>query len=182
MRSLLRFAPLILVAAALFVIIPTLKQNPASNVVIRKATEMPRMDVGVQLPIHATFTGQRTPAVGQPAELTLVLTSGAADARVRAAITAPASASFGKSPAAWEGTLGALDQAEIPVSVILDGDRGGFVHADITTVLPDGREFTSGTAVFVDPGEPDNPLPEHKTLTEPDGRTLDVVVYRPNNQ
>lgn len=182
MRGLLRYAPLIVVVAALIAIIPTLRHNPAPGVAIHKATEMPRLDVGVQLPVHATFAGNRTPAVGQPAELMLVLTSGAADANVQATITAPASASLGKSPANWRGTLGALDQAEIPVSVVLQGDRGGFVHAEISTVLPDGREYTSRTAVFVDPGQPDNPLPEHKTLTEPDGRTLDVVVYRPNNQ
>ena len=80
------------------------------------------------------------------------------------------------------GELDYEQVAEIPVSVLLPGDKGGFVRAEIHTVLPNGQEFQSATSVYVDPGAPDGLVPEARTLVEPDGTTLDVVIYRPTNQ
>ncbi len=178
--SLLIIGPLGLAGAIAAGVLP-LGQRPAKGVsVIRhKASEMPKLDVGVQQAVHATFVGDRNPAVGSPANLRLVVTSGAPDVGVTAEIKLPARGIMERGLSKWEGTLSKLETAEIPLSVLLPDDRGGFVRAEITALLPDGREIRSATAVYVDPGAPDNPAPEAKTLTEPDGRTLDVVVYRP---
>lgn len=182
-RSLLLIVPLTAVAAIALGIVALHQQPAAEASVVRHMTsEMPKLDVGVQQAVHATFTGDRHPALGEPAELRLVVTSGASGVAVRTDIKAPVQATLGKGPISWEGKLSELEVAEIPVSVTLPGDRGGFVRAEIIAQLPDGREIRTATAVYVDPGAPDTPAPEAKTLTEPDGRTLDVVVYRPSDR
>jgi hypothetical protein len=182
-RGLAIIAPLAAAAGIALGVLPLRQQrNGDSGVVRRMATEMPRYDSGIQQAVHATFVGNRQPALGQPADLMLVVTSGSADVNVRAEISVPEHATFEKGPSRWEGTLSELEQAEIPVSVALPGDHGAFVHAQITAVLPDGREFTTGTAVYVDPGDPDHPVAEHRTLIEPDGRPLEVVIDRPSDR
>lgn len=182
-RSLFVILPLAAIGAAALGVVAFSGDPSAENGVIRhKVAEMPKLDVGVQQAVHATFTGNRTPDVGSPADLRLVVTSGSADVRVHAEIHPPAQAVLQKGLSRWEGTLSEREAAEIPVSVALDGERGGFVRAEITAQLPDGREIRSATAVYVDPGTPDNPAPQPKTLVEPDGSKLDVVVYRPAGQ
>jgi hypothetical protein len=155
-----------------------LQHRGGDAVVIRTVSEMPKLDVGVELAVHATFVGDRTPAVGQPADLRLVVTSGATGAQISARVLTPDGAALEKGMAHWEGQLDYEQQAEIPVSVVLPGDHGGFVRAEITTVLPDGQQFVNATSVYVDPGQPDSPLPVDRTLIEPDGSRLNVSVYK----
>jgi hypothetical protein len=179
-RSLFFIAPLAAIGAAAFGIVPFLHDPGAETSVVRRTVaEMPKLDLGVQQAVHATWIGDRNPAVGSPADLKLVVTSGSDEVLVRAEIRPPAQAVLQKGPGTWEGTLSDREAAEIPVSVVLAGDQGGFVRAEITAQLPDGREIRSATAVYVDPGTPDNPAPQPKTLVEQDGQLLDVVVYRP---
>jgi hypothetical protein len=179
-RSPYFIVPLIAIGATALGIIALLHGPAAENGVVRRTVaEMPKLDLGVEQAVHATFVGDRSPAVGQSADLRLIVTSSSEDVRVRAEIHPPAQAVLQKGLSTWDGTLSQREAVEIPVSVTLDGDKGGFVRAEITAQLPDGREIRSATAIFVDPGSPDNPAPQPKTLVEKDGQLLDVVVYRP---
>jgi hypothetical protein len=182
-RSLGIILPGIALAAILLGAVPWLERRAADeSVIYRTVTELPKLDTGVRQAVHATFVGDTKPALGQPASLKLVVTSGANGAEVRTHIAMPEGAALSKGYRDWDGRLDYEQAAEIPVSVLLPGDRGGFVRAEVSTVLPNGQEFRSATAVYVDPGDPDSPVPEPVTLIEPDGSTLDVVIYRPSNQ
>lgn len=151
-------------------------------VVRRTASEMPRLDLGVRQAVHVTFTGDREPAVGEPARLEVVITSGAAAADIEAEVVAPAGAVITGGLARWSGRLGYEEVAAIPVAVVLPGDQGAFVRAQITTRLPDGEVFTSATAVYVDPGAPDSPAPEERTLIGMNGEPVPVVIHRNRDQ
>lgn len=175
-RRLFVLVPVVAVSAALLGVY--WQQRDDDAVVYRMATEMPKLDVGVRLAVHATFDGDRQPAVGQPADLRLVLTSGVSGAQVQARVVTPEGASLSKGMARWEGELDYEQVAEVPVSVVLPGDRGGFVRAEITTRVPDGQVFTNATSIYVDPGTPDGPVPQDRTLIAADGTRLDVTVYK----
>jgi hypothetical protein len=154
------------------------KHRADSRVVLRMAAEMPNLDTGVRQAVHVTFIGDRLPGVGQPANLKFVVTSGAAGAEVQARIAAPQGASISMGRSVWDGRLDYQQVAEIPVSVVFPGDKGGFVRGEVITTMPDGQVFRNATAVYVDPGVSDTQIPEPRTLIEPDGSTLDVVVYK----
>jgi len=175
-RRIVVLVPVVALAAALLG--TYLVQRDDDAVVYRTATEMPKLDTGVRLAVHATFAGDRQPAVGQPADLRLVLTSGVSGAQVQARVVTPDGATLSKGASRWEGELDYQQVAEIPVSVLMTGDRGGFVRAEVTTRMPDGQVFTSGTSVFVDPGTSDHAVSEERTLIQPDGTRLDVAVYK----
>lgn len=148
----------------------------------RMAMEMPPLDTGIAQVVHATFVGDRRPSLGQAAEMRLVLTSAVPDLDVSAKLDAPSGADLTGGLASWNGTMGRLEVVEIPVNVRMDGDRGGFVRAEIVGRTADGREYRSATACYVDPGESDSPEPEAKTLIEPDGTKLDIVVHKPSDR
>jgi hypothetical protein len=157
---------------------PVMKHRADNRVVFRTATEMPKLDTGVRQAVHVTFTGDRLPAVGHAANLKFVVTSGAAGAQVQARIVAPQEATIALGRSNWGGRLDYAQVAEIPVSVVFPTDKGGFVRGEVITTLPDGQVFSNATAVYVDPGVSDTQTPEPQTLIEPDGSTLDVVVYK----
>jgi len=174
-------AAIVAVALALVAVVglpPILKHRADSRVVLRTATEMPNLDTGVRQAVHVTFTGDRLPGVGQAANLKFVVTSGAAGAEVQARIAAPRGATISTGRSSWDGRLDYQQVAEIPVSVVFPTDKGGFVRGEVITTLPDGQVFSTATAVYVDPGVSDTQIPEPQTLIEPDGSTLDVVVYK----
>jgi hypothetical protein len=157
---------------------PILKHRAESRVVLRTATEMPNLDTGVRQAVHVTFIGDRLPGVGQAAGLKFVVTSGAAGAAVQARIAVPAGATISTGRSSWSGRLDYQQVAEIPVSVVFPADKGGFVQGEVITTMPDGQVFRNATAVYVDPGVSDTQIPEPRTLIEPDGSKLDVVVYK----
>ena len=157
---------------------PSLKNRADSGVVFRTATEMPNLDTGVGQAVHVTFTGDRQPGVGQPANLKFVVTSGATGVAVQARIAAPEGAVVSTGRSSWDGRLDFRQVAEIPVSVVFPTDKGGFVRGEVITTMPDGQVFRNATAVYVDPGVSDTQIPEPRTLIEPDGSRLDVVVYK----
>ncbi len=174
-------AAIVTVALALVAVVglpPILKHRADSRVVFRTVTEMPNLDTGVRQAVHVTFIGDRLPGVGQPANLKFVVTSGAAGAEVQALVTPPNGAAISKGRSSWEGRLDYGQVAEIPVSVVFPTDKGGFVRGEVITTMPDGQVFRNATAVYVDPGVSDTQIPEARTLIEPDGSTLDVVVYK----
>lgn len=175
-RTALVLAVLALVAAA--VLLPILRPRAAGRVVRHAATEMPNLDTGVRQAVHVTFAGDPRPRIGRPAELRFVVTSGVADAEVQARLAAPQGATISAGRSDWSGQLGYGQVAEIPVSVTFSGDKGGFVRGEVITRLPDGQVFRNATAVYVDPGDPDTRTPQPRTLIEPDGSRLDVLVYR----
>jgi hypothetical protein len=125
-----------------------------------------------------TFVGDRQPALGQAAGLRMVVTSSARDASVQTRIVAPNGAEISAGRADRNGSLAYQQAAEIPVSVTFPGDKGGFVHREVVTTLSDGQTFRTATSVYVDPGMPDTPPPEPRTLINPDGSRLDVVVWK----
>jgi hypothetical protein len=139
---------------------------------------MPNLDTGVRQAVHVTFIGDRLPSVGRPANLKLVVTSGATGAVVQARIMTPQGATISTGRSDWEGQLDYREVAEIPVSVVFPTDKGGFVRGEAITRMPDGQVFRTATAVYVDPGGSDTQIPEPRTLIEPDGSRLDVVVYK----
>jgi hypothetical protein len=155
-----------------------LKHRAGSRVMLRTATEMPNLDTGVRQAVHVTFTGDRLPALGQPANLKFVVTSGTPGAEVQARITTPLGATISTGRSSWDGRLDYQQVVEIPVSVIFPTDKGGFVRGEVITRMPDGQLFRNATAVYVDPGASDTQIPEPRTLIEPDGSRLDVVVYK----
>jgi hypothetical protein len=180
-RLALRWGALLLTGLAAVAVVsarPAFRQWNESRVVIRPADAMPRLDTGVAQPVHVTFVGDRQPAVGQSAGLKLVVTSGAPDAMVRTRVAAPSGASISSGRADWDGHLAYQQVAEIPVAVTFAGDKGGFVYGEVVTTLADGQTFRSATSVYVDPGTPDTPPPEPRTLVNPDGSRLDVVVWK----
>jgi hypothetical protein len=113
-----------------------------------------------------------------PAELRVVLTSGAAGAEVEVTVVPPAGAAVAGGMTQWSGRLDYLEVAEIPVSVVLPGDQGAFVRAEVLTRLPDGQTFDNATSVYVDPGAPDSPVPEERTLIGPNGERFPVVITK----
>lgn len=157
---------------------PVMKHWSDNRVVFRTAAEMPKLDTGVRQAVHVTFIGDRLPAVGHAANLKFVVTSGATGAEVQARIVAPQEATIALGRSSWDGRLDYAQVAEIPVSVVFPADKGGFVRGEVITTLPDGQVFSNATAVYVDPGVSDTQIPEPQTLIEPDGSTLDVVVYK----
>jgi hypothetical protein len=157
---------------------PLLAKRAARHVAIHAAAEMPNLDTGVRQPVHVTFIGDRLPGVGQVANLKFVVTSGATGADIQARIVTPGGAVVSTGLSNWEGHLEYQQAAEIPVGVTFAGDKGGFVRGEVITRLPDGQTFKNATAVYVDPGRPDTTPPEARTLTEPDGSKLDVVVWK----
>jgi hypothetical protein len=176
-----KWAALVTVALVLVAIVglpPMIRHQAENRVVIHRVTEMPNLDTGVRQAVHVTFTGNRQPNVGQAADLKFVVTSGAPGAEVQARITVPAGATISTGRSSWEGQLDYEQVAEIPVSVLFPTSKGGFVHGEVTTRLPDGKIFRNATAVFVDPGASNTQIPEPRTLIEPDGSRLDVVVYK----
>ncbi len=177
-RRWVAFAAVALVVAVIIGLPPLLDHQAGRRVVVRSVTEMPKLDTGVRQAVHVTFAGDRQPTLGQPASLRFVVTSGAPDAEIEARITPPAGATVTAGRASWEGRLAYQQAAEIPVSVVFPGDRGGFVRGEVITRLPDGQLFRNATAVYVDPGASDTQVPEARTLIEPDGSRLDVVVYK----
>jgi hypothetical protein len=172
------FLPVLAVAATLLGAGLYLQQRADGSVVRRTAAEMPMLDVGVRQAVHATFAGDRQPVVGRPADLRLVLTSGADGAQIQARVAVPEGAALSKGMSRWEGSLDYQQVVEIPVSIVLPGDRGAFIGAEITTRLPDGRLLNSATSVYVDPGAPDSRPPEARTLIQENGEPLDVVIYK----
>ena len=142
---------------------------------------MPRLDVGVRQAVHVTFAEYVKPAIGMPAELRIVLTSGAAEAEVDVQAIAPAGAAVAGGLSRWSGRLAYQEVVEIPVAVVLPGDQGGFVRAEVTTRLPDGQVFHNATSVFVDPGAPDSPAPESRTLIGKNGEPIPVVITKNPN-
>lgn len=180
-RNLLRGGVLLLAGLAAVAAIgarPALRQWNESRVVIRQADAMPRLDSGVAQPVHVTFVGDRQPALGQAAGLRMVVTSSARDASVQTRIVAPNGAEISAGRADWNGSLAYQQAAEIPVSVTFPGDKGGFVRGEVVTTLADGQTFRTATSVYVDPGMPDTAPPEERTLINPDGSRLDVVVWK----
>lgn len=155
-----------------------LQHRAADRVVIHQVTAMPNLDTGVRQAVHVTFTGERAPGIGQAANLSFVVTSGTAGAAVQARIVAPQGATISSGRSNWEGRLEYQQAAEIPVSVVFPADKGGFVRGEVVTTMPDGQVFRNATAVYVDPGVSDTQIPEPRTLVEPDGSKLDVVVYK----
>ncbi len=156
---------------------------PASgDLVMRRMTSsMPRLDVGVRQAVHVTFAEFEKPAVGMPAQLRVVLTSGAAEAEVEVRAIAPVGATVTGGLTLWSGRLAYQEVVEIPVAVVLPGDQGAFVRAEVTTRLPDGQTFQNATSVFVDPGTPDSPAPESRTLVGPNGEPIPVVITKNPN-
>lgn len=157
-----------------------LASSPASGegVVRRMASSMPRLDVGVRQAVHVTFAEYEKPAVGMPAELRVVLTSGAAEAEVEVRVLPPAGAAVAAGLDRWDGRLAYQEVVEIPVSVTLPGEQGGFVRAEVATRLPDGQTYTNATSIYVDPGAPDSPAPEPRTLIGLNGEPIPVVIYK----
>ena len=80
--------------------------------------------------------------------------------------------------ARWSGRLAYQEVVEIPVSVTLPGEQGGFVRTEVEARLPDGRTFNNATSVYVDPGTPDSPAPESRNLVGMNGETIPVVIYK----
>jgi len=172
-------------AAALALAAPSrpVRTSGGEDLVVRRmASEMPRLDLGVRQAVHVTFTGDREPALGEPAQLEVVITSGAADADIEAEVVVPAGAVIAGGLARWTGRLGYQEVAAVPVAVALAGDQGAFVRAQVTTRLPDGEVFTSATSVYVDPGAPDSPKPEERTLIGMNGEPIPVVIHRNRDQ
>ena len=156
---------------------------PASGdpVMRHMVSAMPRLDVGVRQAVHVTFGEFEKPAIGMPAQLRIVLTSGAAEAEVEVQAIAPAGASISGGLTRWSGRLAYEEVVEIPVAVVLPGDQGAFVRAEVTTRLPDGQTFQNATSVFVDPGAPDSPAPEPRTLIGKNGEPIPVVITKNPN-
>jgi hypothetical protein len=175
--------PLVAIGALLAAQSGSMRLPAAGDRVIRHvASEMPRLDVGVRQAVHVTFTGDREPAVGEPAQLRAVITSGAADADIEAELIAPTGAAITGGLARWSGRLDYQEVVEIPVAVVLPGDEGAFVRVQVLTRLADGQEFTSATSVYVDPGAPDSPAPVERTLIGLDGESVPVVIHRNRDQ
>jgi hypothetical protein len=142
------------------------------------ATVMPPLDTGVQQVVHVTFAEYEKPAVGMPAHLRVVLTSGSQEADVELRVIPPAGAAVAAGLERWSGRLDYLQVAEIPFSVTLPGEQGAFVRAEVDTRLPDGQKFTNATSIYVDPGAPDSPAPESRTLIGMNGEEIPVVIYK----
>lgn len=180
LRSLVLLLP-ILTALALMRDAPFDPDALAANedvVMRRTASAMPRLDVGIRQAVHVTFAEYEKPAVGMPAQLRVVLTSGAAEAEVEVRAIVPPGAAVAGGLTQWSGRLAYQEVVEIPVAVVLPSDQGAFVRAEVTTRLPDGQTFQNATSVFVDPGTPDSPAPESRTLVGPNGEPIPVVIYK----
>jgi hypothetical protein len=156
---------------------PAAPRGAGDGVVRRMVSAMPRLDVGVRQAVHVTFAEYEKPAVGTPAQLKVVLTSGAADAEVEVRVFPPAGAAVTAGMESWSGRLAYQEQVEIPVSVALPDEQGAFVRAEVAARLPDGQTFTNATSVYVDPGAPDSPAPEPRTLIGMNGEQIPVVIY-----
>jgi len=180
LRSLVLLLPVVAALALVLDAPSRLAPRPAGDdgVVRRVASDLPRLDVGVRQAVHVTFAEYEKPAVGMPAHLRVVLTSGAAEAEVEVRVIPPAGAAVAGGLDRWSGRLGYQEVVEIPVSVALPGEQGGFVRTEVATRLPDGQTFTNATSIYVDPGAPDSPAPESRTLIGMNGETIPVVIHK----